>query len=49
MNEAIQMRDVEHSQMVPKCYQGKPQDTLNAMMMGMNWRLKPYPGARTSP
>ena len=29
------------SQMVPKCYQGKPQDTLVAMMMGAELRLNP--------
>lgn len=40
--EAMQMADMlAKSQMVPKCYQGKPQDTLVAMMMGSELGLNP--------
>lgn len=40
--EAMQMADMlSKSQMIPKCYQGKPQDTLVAMMMGSELGLNP--------
>jgi hypothetical protein len=42
MNEAMQMADMlAKSQMVPKHYQNKPQDTLVAMMMGSELGLNP--------
>jgi hypothetical protein len=42
LNEAMQMADMlAKSQMVPKCYQNKPQDTLVAMMMGSELGLNP--------
>ena len=42
IQEAMQMADMlAKSQMVPKCYQNKPQDTLVAMMMGSELGLNP--------
>lgn len=42
MGEAMQMAEMlAHSQMVPKCYQNRPQDTLVAMMMGSELGLNP--------
>ncbi len=42
MTEAMQMADMlSKSQMVPKSYQGKPNDTLVAMMMGSELGLNP--------
>lgn len=42
LNEAFEMANMlSASQMVPKSYQGKPQDTLVAMMMGAELGLKP--------
>jgi hypothetical protein len=42
LQEAMQMADMlAKSQMVPKCYQNKPQDTLVAMMMGSELGLNP--------
>lgn len=42
MTEALQMAEMlSKSQMVPRCYQGKPQDTLVAMMMGSELGLNP--------
>lgn len=42
MNEAMQAAEMlSASQMVPRCYQGKPQDTLVAMMMGSELGLNP--------
>jgi hypothetical protein len=42
LQEAMQMADMlAKSQMVPKGYQGKPQDTLVAMMMGAELGLNP--------
>lgn len=42
MNEAMQMAEMlSGSQMVPKHYMGKPQDTLVAMMMGSELGLNP--------
>lgn len=42
MGEAMQMAEMlSSSQMVPKNYQGKPQDTLVAMMMGSELGLNP--------
>ena len=42
ITEAMQMADMlAKSQMVPKCYQNKPQDTLVAMMMGSELGLNP--------
>lgn len=42
LQEAMQMADMlAKSQMVPKCYQNKPNDTLVAMMMGSELGLNP--------
>ncbi|WP_036230226.1 recombinase RecT [Marinobacterium jannaschii] len=42
LTEAMQMAEMlSHSQMVPKSYQNKPQDTLVAMMMGAELGLNP--------
>jgi len=42
MSEAMQAAEMlSSSQMVPRCYQGKPQDTLVAMMMGNELGLNP--------
>lgn len=42
MSEAMQAAEMlSSSQMVPRCYQGKPQDTLVAMMMGSELGLNP--------
>lgn len=42
MNQAFQMADMlSGSQMVPRSYQNKPQDTLVAMMMGAELGLNP--------
>jgi hypothetical protein len=42
LSEAFQMAEMlAKSQMVPKCYQNKPQDTLVAMMMGSEIGLNP--------
>lgn len=42
LNEAMQMAEMlSRSQMVPKTYQNKPQDTLVAMMMGSELGLNP--------
>ncbi|WP_027855560.1 recombinase RecT [Marinobacterium litorale] len=42
LNEAMEMANMlSGSQMVPKCYQSKPQDTLVAMMMGSELGLNP--------
>lgn len=42
MQEAMQMAEMlAGSEMVPKCYQRKPQDTLVAMMMGSELGLNP--------
>jgi hypothetical protein len=42
LNEAMEMAHMlSGSQMVPKCYQNKPQDTLVAMMMGSELGLNP--------
>jgi hypothetical protein len=42
LQEAMQMADMlAKSQMVPKCYQNKPNDTLVAMMMGAELGLNP--------
>src|SRR5699024_1482101 len=42
MQEAMRAAEMlSGSQMVPRCYQGKPQDTLVAMMMGNELGLNP--------
>jgi hypothetical protein len=42
LNEAMEMANMlSGSQMVPKCYQNRPQDTLVAMMMGSELGLNP--------
>ncbi|MFP4104857.1 MAG: hypothetical protein ACLFVU_02110 [Phycisphaerae bacterium] len=42
MDQAMRMADMlAHSKMVPKGYQGQPQDTLVAMMMGSELGLNP--------
>ena len=42
MGEALRMAEMlSQSQMIPKTYQGKPQDTLVAMMMGHELGLNP--------